>query len=362
MNVCIIGDGLISLTLAKTLINKKIKVFMYCENKKKKHYENGTIGISSNNINFIKKNILEIKPKYICNISEIEIYNYKNEKILNFNNKKKNLFSVIKNNDFYNLLEKSLKKNINFKKIKTKKNFYNQILKNEKYDLIFNCDSSNILSKNYFFNKFSKNYNSTAHVSIITHNKLENQKAIQIFTKYGPLAFLPLSQSKTSVIFSIKNNSIKLNDKILKNLIIKNAKKYKIKSFENFENFKLNLKTLKKYYYKNILAFGDLLHQLHPLAGQGFNMTLRDIKILLDFINNKKSLGLPIDYSIYEEFQNATKHKNFLFASGNDFIYEFFNYDNFYSKSFSNKIFNYLNKNHLFNNLALKYADEGLSI
>ena len=55
MNVCIIGDGLISLTLAKTLINKKIKVFMYCENKKKKHYENGTIGISSNNINFIKK-------------------------------------------------------------------------------------------------------------------------------------------------------------------------------------------------------------------------------------------------------------------------------------------------------------------
>ena len=29
MNVCLIGDGLISLTLAKTLINKKIKVFMY---------------------------------------------------------------------------------------------------------------------------------------------------------------------------------------------------------------------------------------------------------------------------------------------------------------------------------------------
>ena len=35
MNVCLIGDGLISLTLAKTLINKKIKVFMYYKNNKK---------------------------------------------------------------------------------------------------------------------------------------------------------------------------------------------------------------------------------------------------------------------------------------------------------------------------------------
>ena len=35
MNVCLIGDGLISLALARALINKKIKVFMYCENNKK---------------------------------------------------------------------------------------------------------------------------------------------------------------------------------------------------------------------------------------------------------------------------------------------------------------------------------------
>ena len=36
MNVCLIGDGLISLTLAKTLINNKIKVFLYSKNSKKK--------------------------------------------------------------------------------------------------------------------------------------------------------------------------------------------------------------------------------------------------------------------------------------------------------------------------------------
>ena len=60
MNVCLIGDGLISLTLAKTLINKKIKVFMYCENNKKPPKVNRTIGISSDNLDFIQKEIIKI--------------------------------------------------------------------------------------------------------------------------------------------------------------------------------------------------------------------------------------------------------------------------------------------------------------
>ena len=51
---------------------------------------------------------------------------------------------------------------------------------------------------------------------------------------------------------------------------------------------------LRNYYHKNILAFGELIHKIHPLAGQGFNMTIRDIKILLEIIQNKIDLGLPI--------------------------------------------------------------------
>ena len=91
-------------------------------------------------------------------------------------------------------------------------------------------------------------------------------------------------------------------------------------------------------------------------------MTLRDIRVLFNLIKEKENLGLPIDSSIYQEFENRTRHLNFLFAYGNDFIYEFFNYDNYYLKSFSKKLFNYLNNNELFNNLAIKYADRGLII
>jgi len=65
MNVCIIGDGLSSLSLAKNLINKKINVHIYHENKIPKLTSSRTIGISKNNLEFFKKEIHEI-PKRNC--------------------------------------------------------------------------------------------------------------------------------------------------------------------------------------------------------------------------------------------------------------------------------------------------------
>ena len=86
MNVCLIGDGLISLTLAKTLINKKIKVFMYYEKNRKIPNDNRTIGISSNNLDFFQKEIKKLKKNIYWKIDQIEIYNdiYEKGKILNF--------------------------------------------------------------------------------------------------------------------------------------------------------------------------------------------------------------------------------------------------------------------------------------
>ena len=46
MKVCIIGDGLTSLSLAKNLINKKINVHYYHRSKNSNFSSNRTIGIS----------------------------------------------------------------------------------------------------------------------------------------------------------------------------------------------------------------------------------------------------------------------------------------------------------------------------
>ncbi len=369
MNICLIGDGLISLTLAKTLINNKIKVFMYSKNHKKIFNDNRTIGITSDNLSFFQKEIIKLSKNIFWDIHEIEIYNEQNkkEKILEFSEKNKTLFSIIKNNHLYNLLINSLKKNKNFNQIIIKNNFfYKKIINNKKYDLIINCDATNEISKKYFYKRFLKNYQSTAYATIINHNKTKNKKATQIFTKYGPIAFLPISESKTSVVFSVKDEKIKKNSNlsfsILEKLIFDNNKKYNIKSINRFEKFKLKSNVLRNYYFKNILAFGDILHQIHPLSGQGFNMTLRDIKVFIDCLKYRESLGLPIDNSIFKEFENKTKHLNFIFSSGNDFIYEFFNYDNIYVNKLSKKLFNYLNNSIYFKKFAVKLANKGLII
>ena len=60
MNVCIIGEGLTSLALAKNLINKKINVHIYYKTKIQKKITSRTIGISKNNLEFFKKEIFEI--------------------------------------------------------------------------------------------------------------------------------------------------------------------------------------------------------------------------------------------------------------------------------------------------------------
>ena len=106
MNICVIGDGLISLTLAKTLVNNNIKVFMYCNNGTKSSSNNRTIGITSNNLDFFQKEIIKIKKDKLWGINQIEIYNHQNEeeKILNFEEKEKILFFIVQNNNLLDLL------------------------------------------------------------------------------------------------------------------------------------------------------------------------------------------------------------------------------------------------------------------
>jgi len=364
MNICLIGDSLTSLALAKNLINKNIKVFVYYKNNKKLNFQSRTIGISKNNFDFFNKEIIKIKKNMIWKIRQIEIYSekFKDEKILNFEKFKEGLFLIVKNNEIYKLLEEDLKKNKLFKKILIKNNyFYKKILKEKKYELIINCDGNNKISRN-FFNKINKNYNSYAYTTIIEHQNIENIKAVQIFTKMGPIAFLPISNFKTSVVFSIINKKVILSENEIKNLIGRYNKNYKIKNFGKLEKFELNFSVSRNYFYKNLMAFGDCLHKIHPLAGQGFNMTLRDIKILSNIIQNRMDLGLPLDYLIYETFEKKTKHFNFIFSLGIDFIYEFFKFDSKFKNNYSNQLLKLISKNKLFNKITSKYANQGLMI
>ena len=365
MNICVIGNNLTSLVLSKALVNKKINVTIFCNYRKKIFKSNRSIGITRKNIDFLKNNILKIDKKYFNPIEQIEIYTEKNskKKILNFNEKDKYLFHLIKADTLYKLFKKDLsnKKNFKIKKIK-KKNFYENVYKDENFDLIINCEKENLITKSLFSKKINKDYYSDAYTCIIYHKKIFNNKAIQIFTKYGPLAFLPLSNNETSIVFSIYKKKENIDKKKIIELIKSYNNLYFIKKFSKFEKAQLRFSSARNYYNGKILLFGDSLHQIHPLAGQGFNMTLRDLEVLLNEIQNKIDLGLSIDTSVLDEFQKKTKHYNLIYSSGVNFIQDFFKYDNKFQNKYSDKIINLLGKNKFINNFFVKVANRGLEI
>ena len=73
MTVCIIGNGITALTLAKAIVNYKIHVDVFFDKKNYKINDTRTIGISKNNVDFFNSNIINIK-KLIWNIKTIEIF------------------------------------------------------------------------------------------------------------------------------------------------------------------------------------------------------------------------------------------------------------------------------------------------
>ncbi len=357
MRVCILGSGLTALTLAKALVNQNIFVDLISSNKNNKINHSRTIGISKSNFNYFNRNITNIE-KISWKLKKIEIYTdkNKNEKILNFENSDEQLFSIIKNYKLYEVLDKNLNKNKYFKKIKSKK----KLIKQEKYNLIVNTEYNNIFTKKYFSKKIEKSYKSYAHTTVINHEKISNQIAVQVFTKIGPLAFLPLSKNKTSIVYSIYNSKDIDRKKII-NLINQNNIKYKIKKFEKIENFELKSFNLRSYYHNNILAFGDLLHRIHPLAGQGFNMTIRDVNLFINIIKNKIDLGLPIDNSVNYEFEKNFKHKNYIFSNSIDLVQEFFNFERKFNNNILSKSVKILGKNRFINKLFTEVADKGIN-
>jgi 2-octaprenyl-6-methoxyphenol hydroxylase len=356
MKVGILGDGLTSLALAKMLVNKSIYVDLLAEDKVTNYSQSRTFGITKKNFDFFTHKILDIK-KISWKLSNIEIYteNLPNQKILEFKKKKSEIFSIIRNHQLYKNLNIELKKNKFFNKKLYKNNDVSII---NQYDLVFNCNKNHLITKKFFSKKIEKKYNSVAHTAIIKHKKIDNKSAVQIFTKIGPIAFLPISNFETSIVYSV-NTSDRVD---LETLIKKYNTKYSILKILDKNSFELGSSNLRKYFYENILCFGDLIHKIHPLAGQGFNMTIRDIIDLSNIIDEKIELGLELNSSIFEEFEKKTKHRNFIFSQGIDLIYNFFDQERKINGKLISNSLKYFGKNKYFKEIFSKFADEGLPL
>ena len=372
--ICIIGDGITALMLTKVLLDLNIEIDLINKNIFNKTPPIArTLAVSNNNFLFLKKeSILSEKMDSLWKINKINIFNLKLKNspdlLINFKNKENNpMFYTIKYNNFFLKLKSKIKGNSLLRTFDDKKikNFLSKQIKRDNYNLIINCSGSNLISKKFFFKKINKDYNAFAFTTTIKHKKISNHIASQFFTELGPMAFLPISENYTSVIWSVKlyNKKYKnfFNNKIIKNRIreLFPFKSDKI-TFSLINKFNLNFLIPKEYYKKNILAFGDGLHKIHPLAGQGLNMGIRDIKILKSVIEKRINLGLEINETVLADFASQIKPYNFLFAKGIDFMEKYFSVNNNNFNKYSEKIFNYINKNSFIKKIFVDFADRGI--
>ena len=256
-----------------------------------------------------------------------------------------------------------IKKNINY--INNKESIVVFEKKQKFYDLIILSTGSfsNLYFKIDEGRSIKKNYEEFAITSIIKHNaKIKNPS--QFFLKEGPLAILPLKENLFSLVWSVNKNFFITHKKNLKKtLTIKLKTLLKVNKIEivkniNFFPINLNLKT--KYFKKNVLILGDGLHSVHPIAGQGFNLVLRDIKKLTELMSETMKLGLLFRNSfLLKDFYNSRKPENNLFGLGINFTKLFFK-DHKYLRNLKKGILNNLNNFGFIKKISQSMADRGI--
>jgi len=380
--ICIIGGSLTGLTTAISLSKLNCDIDLVTGNFQANFNSNRTIAISESNLNFLKKlNIIQLTDKEFWPCSKMELYmEDKKEKFLkifeiNTDYKKKKILYMLENSKLLKLMIKKIEET---KSISIKSNekiseiFTSGLLKsiklnkkNYKYNLIILCSGNNSsLVKDIFNDHFIQNsYDETSVTTILNHNSLKNNIAKQFFLEDEILALLPISNTKTSVVWSVKNNKYKKNDLFLKRKIKLYASKYlnNITFASKIESNDLNFLIRSKYYKDRILLFGDALHSIHPFAGQGYNMILRDLACLEKILLSKINLGLDIGSpDILYEFTNKTKPNNFAYAMGLDILKNSFSLKNQYVMKIRNSILKTLDKNNFVKNIFLDVADRGL--
>ena len=385
--ICIVGAGLTGLITAIALSKLNLKIDLVTNSTNRNIKTNRTIAISQQNYNFLKElNFSNFSKKDFWPCSGMKLYTESEEnsffEIFELDKHKKQgkeILYMVENSKIINLMMSNIKKNklISIKKKKkildiipsgTLKSLkFNNDEDVAKYNLIIICtgNDSSLIKKIFKDEAFQYSYKETAITSILKHNSLQNNVARQIFLNNEIIAFLPISKTKTSIVWTVNKNivnDLKKNDLLLKNKIKFYAKDYlkNVKFATNFEYRDLNFSIRKKYYQDRILLFGDALHVVHPLAGQGFNMTIRDLESLRKTLKSKIELGLDIGTSdILSEFSEKIKPENFIYSFGIDFLKNCFSIKSENVKKLRNNIILKLSKNNIVKDIFFNLANKG---
>ena len=150
-------------------------------------------------------------------------------------------------------------------------------------------------------------YEQYAFVCQIQHKNFHQNIALEKFLPGGPLAILPMIKNeksyRSSIIWSDNKevsmgrfNSARHDPKRIAYELERHSFEWlgRIESLSSSAVYPLQLIRAKNVVAERFVLIGDAAHGLHPIAGQGFNLTIRDIKIFTELCKKRVLLGLDI--------------------------------------------------------------------
>lgn len=144
----------------------------------------------------------------------------------------------------------------------------------------------------------TKSYHQTAIVRAFEHSNSHENIAYEIFLPNGPFAILPMTKNRSSIVWSLDEEIAQAllsgSETDLDNKIVSMMKPYlsNLKRTGKIWTYPLTLSYVEKYFTNRFALIGDAAHAIHPLAGQGVNLGLKDAAILAEIISDSLDLGI----------------------------------------------------------------------
>ncbi len=157
-------------------------------------------------------------------------------------------------------------------------------------------------------------YGKSALVATFSHQEPHADKAIQIFYPEGPFATLPLIGDRSSLVWTLSGERA---DRLRHGETAELTKEIQRASANHLgpitlegsvASFPLGYKHVRTFYCDRLAFVGDAVRRVHPLAGQGLNLGLRDIAVLAECIIGTARLGL--DFGSREILADYGRRRN----------------------------------------------------
>lgn len=178
-------------------------------------------------------------------------------------------------------------------------------------------------------------YEQTAIVCAVSHERPNNGIAHQFFMPSGPLAILPLTGDRCSIVWSETNaraaDIMAMNDEDFLEALRPAFGSFlgEISLTGKRFSYPLGLTIADRFIADRVALVGDAAHGVHPIAGQGLNAGLRDVAAMIDVLHNAKKRGEDIGspavlarYESWRRFDTAT------LAAATDTFNKLFSNDN----------------------------------